>query len=87
MDELIFPSFPIISALLFFPFNHSTHHPVFGNFHRIKLTTSREVSIECLCVYLRMLESQFLADMETIDWFSKFFHTFEELLRLLKHKV
>lgn len=48
MDELIFPSSPIISSLpLLSLFNQSTHHPVFGIFHTIKLTVSLVV---CLCV-------------------------------------
>lgn len=85
MDELIFPSFPIISSpLLLSLFNQSTHHPVFGNFHRIKLTLS---CVVCLCVHCRIMGSrstQVLTDMETLDWFSKYFHTFEVGLRLLK---
>lgn len=42
MDELIFPSFPVISPLLLlFPFNKPTlQPPVFGPSHRIKLTLS-----------------------------------------------
>lgn len=42
MDELIFPSFPVIfPLLLLFPFNKPTlQPPVFGPSHRIKLTLS-----------------------------------------------
>lgn len=82
MDELILPSFPIISSLLLFsPFNHSTHHLVFGTFHRIKLIASLVECLPVAYVCCRMLGSPgplVLAVEKTFDWFSKHFHIFEE---------
>lgn len=70
------PSF----LLLLSPFNKSSHHPVFGHFHRIQLTLSLVV---CLCV-LQDAELPRCSGSCRYGDFFKYFHTFEGLFRLLK---